>query len=74
MAKRGKIADIDELMEFLTTLIRTEEGSPGGIRAAELLAKILGILSGRSAATAEIPRIIDDIMPADGGEGGAPDG
>ena len=68
MIKPDKIADADEVLEYLTACIRA--GSAGGMKAAELLAKRYGLLGERPAA-AEVPRIIDDIME---GEEGVPDG
>ena len=80
VAKPKKIADVTELMEFLTACIREDPSGTGGLKAAELLAKTYGLLSDRGAVAAEVPRIIDDIVaagdtvPTGKTEGGAPDG
>ena len=69
----GRVATEQEILEFLTGVMRGEGGSEGRsgasprMKAAELLGKRLGIFSeGAEAATP--PVIIDDI-PASGGRG-----
>jgi len=71
--KPETIADSKEVLEYLTARMRTENGA-GGMKAAELLARGYGLLSEGGATPAEIPQIIDDIMPAEEMEGGVPDG
>jgi len=72
--KPEKIADAAEVLEYLTACMRGEANGSGAIKAAELLAKRYGLLTERGAASAEVPYIIDDIMPTDDTEGGASDG
>ena len=75
MTKPDKIADAEEVLAYLTACMRGDAGDSARIKAAELLAKRYGLLTERAAATAEVPRIIDDIARAgdEDGTGGAPD-
>ena len=60
------IANEDEVLECLTSVLRGDESDDGRItprdrlRAAELLAKRYGVLDTGGRHT-EVPRIIDDI-------------
>lgn len=65
MAKR-KTASSNEILGYLSGVMRGEEGSTMGMKAAELLGKRMGLFEEQDEA-APAPVIIDDL-------GDAPDG
>ena len=65
MARR-KTASSEEILKYLSGVMRGEEGSTAAMKAAELLGKRLGLFEERAEAL-PAPVIIDDLN-------GVPDG
>lgn len=58
--KSEKIASENEVLEFLTEIMRDSEDEKTQMKASELLAKYLG-MNEKTAAEKKTVRIIDDI-------------
>lgn len=61
--KREKVADTEEVLEALTSILRREnEARPGEVlKAAELLGKQYGLFGDKGWQEAETPRIVVNV-------------
>lgn len=61
--RRKKVADTEEVLEALTSILRREnEARPGEVlKAAELLGKQYGLFSDKGQMEAESPSIVVDV-------------
>lgn len=66
---RGRIAEAEEVLEALTSILRREEEvKPSEVlRAAELLGKRYGLFGDRETGPEEAPQIVVDV-PQKGGK------
>lgn len=66
-ADLGAVASGDEVLRYLTDVMRSASGSQGALKAAELLGKRLGLFSEQGDGP-PAPVIIDDIRRPSPGE------
>ena len=61
--RRKKVADTEEVLEALTSILRREnEARPGEVlKAAELLGKQYGLFSDKGQVETEMPSIVVDV-------------
>lgn len=61
--RRKKVADTEEVLEALTSILRREnEARPGEVlKAAELLGKQYGLFSDKGQTETEMPSIVVDV-------------